>query len=215
MDDDLLHGRRLRHGLVGALLQRHFLAGTPALVLCDQDLALHVVQPVGQRFRREAAEDDGVRRADPRAREHRDRQLRDHAHVDPDRSTFLHAEFSERVREAHDLALKVGEADRPPLALRFAFPVVGNAIAVPRVNVTVDGVEAHVELPADVPLRVRRVPFVEGRERLEPGDTRSPLRFPELLPVPLVDVGLGICLPRELRVGGVAPLLQQHRVDRG
>ena len=68
--------------LVGGPLQRHGRAAPPRLVLRDQHLAAHVVQPVGERVGREAAEDDGVRRAEPRAGEHRDRRLGDHAHVD-------------------------------------------------------------------------------------------------------------------------------------
>ena len=60
-----------------------------------------------QRLRREAAEDDGVRRADPGAGEHRDRQLRDHRHVDRDPVALLDAELLERVGGLLDLAMEV------------------------------------------------------------------------------------------------------------
>src|SRR6266576_4480927 len=110
--DDILHRRRLRHGFVSVLLERHLLAGAPPLVLRDQERALHVVHTIRQGFAREASEDDGVRRPDARAREHRDRQLRDHAHVDADRRPLRDAEFLERVREAHDFALQIGKRDR-------------------------------------------------------------------------------------------------------
>ena len=85
-----------------------------------------------------------MRGAEPRAREHRDRQLGNHAHVDRDRRPLLDAEGFQRVREAHDLALQVGEGERAPLVLRLAFPVVGDPVAVAGLHMAVDGVEADV-----------------------------------------------------------------------
>jgi hypothetical protein len=70
--------------LVGGALERHRRAAPPRFVLRDEHLAAHVVHPAGEGVGGEAAEDDGVRRAEPRAGEHRDRQLRDHAQVDGD-----------------------------------------------------------------------------------------------------------------------------------
>ena len=98
------HARRAVERLVGVALERHLAALAPAGVLRDQDLALHVVEAVGERVGAEAAEDDRVRRAESRAGEHRDRQLRDHPHVDADRRALADAELLERVGEAHDLA---------------------------------------------------------------------------------------------------------------
>ena len=43
-----------------------------------------VVDPVSQRFRREAAENDGMNGADAGAGQHGDRQLRDHGQIDGD-----------------------------------------------------------------------------------------------------------------------------------
>ena len=63
--------------LVGVARERHLAALAPAAVLGDQDLALHVVEPVGERGGAEAAEDDRVRGAQPGAREHGVGQLRD------------------------------------------------------------------------------------------------------------------------------------------
>src|SRR5205814_1975122 len=80
----------------------------PRLVLRDQHLALHVLQPARERVGREAAEHDGVRRAEPGAGKHRDRRLGNHAHVDADRGSLAHAELAERVRELGDLAEDVG-----------------------------------------------------------------------------------------------------------
>ncbi len=160
-DDALLRDRRGGHRFVGDLLERHRRAATPRLVLRDQDLAFHVVHPARERVGGEAAEDDGVRRAEPRAGEHRDRQLRDHAHVDRDRRALLDAELLQRVREADDVALEVGVRDRARVVRRLALPVERDLLARARLDVPVDAVEADVELAAEVPLRVRRLPRVE------------------------------------------------------
>ena len=103
-DDDLADGRARLERLVRVPLQRDERAAPVALVLRQQDLAAHVVQPVGERLGREAAEDDGERRAEPRAREHRDREPRPHAHVDPDRRALADPERLEPVRRLHHLA---------------------------------------------------------------------------------------------------------------
>ena len=213
-DDRRLHPGRAVERLVGVALQRYLAALAPARVLGDQHLALHVVEPVGERVGAEAAEDDRVRRAEPGAGEHRDRQLRDHPHVDPDGRALADAERLERVREAHHLGLEVGEGDRPPLVLGLALPVVGDLVAEPRLDVAVDAVEADVELAAEVPLRVRQVPLVELGERLEPGDPLAALRLPELLEAALVDLRLRDRLGGELRRRRIPPLLEQERVDR-
>src|SRR5207237_1804844 len=83
-----------------------------------------------------------------------------------------------------------------------------------RYYMAVDSVEAHVQLPADVPLRVRQLPFEELRERLVPRDALAAVRLPELLEPPLVDIGLRVRLSGELRWRGVAALLEEERLDR-
>ena len=106
------HAGRVGHRLVRDALQRHRLAAPPRLVLGDEHLAAHVVHPVGQRVGREASEDDRVRRAEARAREHRDRELRHHPHVDRDRGALADADLLQRVRHPHDVALELGVGDR-------------------------------------------------------------------------------------------------------
>ena len=152
-----------------------------------------------------------MRRAEPRAREHRDGQLGDHPQVDRDRRPLAHTELLERVREAHDAALEVGVGDRLRVA-GLALPVVGDALAEPGLDVPVDAVEAGVQLPADVPLRVRRLPLAERLPGLEPGQPAG-LGAPELLEVALVDVRLHVRLGGELRGRRVAALLGEKRVD--
>ena len=159
---------RVGHRLVGGPLQRHGRAAPPGLVLRDQHLAAHVVQARRERVGGEAAEDDGVRRAEPRAGEHRDRRLRDHPHVDPDRGALPHAELLQRVRERDHLAQQVGVGQSRAVAVGLALPVEGDLVAAPRLDVAVDAVVRDVQLAAEVPLRVRQLPLVELRERLEP-----------------------------------------------
>ena len=101
-----------------------------------------------------------------------------------------------------------------PVALRLALPVVGDPVAEPRLDVAVDAVVGDVELAAEVPLRVRQLPLVELRERLEPGDALAALALPELLEVALVDVRLRDRERGELGRRRIAPLLDEDRLDR-
>ena len=97
----------------------------------------------------------------------------------------------------------------------LALPVERDLLARARLDVPVDAVEADVELAAEVPLRVRRLPGVELRERLEPREPLASLPLPELLERDVVDVRLGVRLRGEFGRGRIAPLLDEHRLDRG
>ena len=175
-----------RERLVGVLLEPDLLAAPVAAVGGDQDLGPAVVDPAGQRLGREATEDDRVRRPDPGAGEHRDRQLGDHRHVDRDPVAGLDAELLERVGRLADLALEVAEGQRPGVA-RLADPVVGDLVAEAALDVPVDAVVGDVELAAGEPLRERQVPFERRLERRRPVEPLArPLR-PERL-----EVGLGL-----------------------
>ena len=101
-----------------------------------------------------------------------------------------------------------------PLVLRLALPVVGDLGRRPGLDVAVDAVVGDVQLAADVPLGVRRLPLVELREVLEPRHALARLGLPELVEVPLVDLRLGVGLRGELRGRRVAPLLQEDRLYR-
>jgi hypothetical protein len=140
-------------------------------------------------------------------------QLGDHAQVDPDGRPLANAERLERVGEADDLALQVAKRDPAALALRLAFPEVRELVPVAGLDMPVDAVEANVELAAEVPLRVGRVPLVQRREGLEPRDAIAALALPERLPVLCVDLRLRVGLARELWIGRVTTLLEEHRVD--
>ena len=212
-DDHALDGRRRRDRLVCGAFQRHRRPATPRLVLGDQHLTAHVLQAPRERIGREAAEDDRVRRTEPCAREHRDGRLRDHPQVDPHRRALADAQLLEPVRELGHLSQELGVGQLPAVALGLAFPVVGDRVAAPRFDVLVEAVPGHVELAAEVPLGVRRLPLVQLRERFEPCDPLASFARPELVEVLVVDPGLSVRLRRELGRRRVAPLLEEQVVD--
>ena len=214
-DDRRLDRRRVGERLVGVLLEPDRLAAPIAAVGGDQDLGPAVVDPARQRLRREAAEHDRVRRPDPGAGEHRDRQLGDHRHVDRDPVAGLDAELLERVGRLADLALEVAEGQRPGVA-RLADPVVGDLVAQAALDVAVDAVVGDVELAAGEPLRERQLPFERLVERLRPVDPLAGALRPERLEVGLrlgVQVGGRVGLGGEGRVGREEPRLGEEVFD--
>jgi hypothetical protein len=119
----------------------------------------------------------------------------------------------ERVRAADHLSGQVGVGELAPVAVRLALPVEGDAVAVAGLDVAVEAVVGDVELAAEVPLRVREVPLVELRERLEPRHALAAFTLPERLEAVVVDRGLRVCLRGELGGRRVAPLLEEEGVD--
>ena len=98
--------------LVEGLLEPAGLAAPVAAVGGDDDLGLRVGDPVDQRLRGEAAEDDRVRGAEAGAGQHRDDRLGDHRQVEAHAVAGLHAERGEGVRGPAHLALQLGVGDR-------------------------------------------------------------------------------------------------------
>ena len=164
---------------------------------------------------REAAEDDGVRRAEPRAREHRDRQLGNHAHVDRDRRPLLHAELLQRVREADDVALQLRVGDRararpparPPSGRRPCRRCPASTCRSTQLKQTLS-----------VPPRNHFAYGGSHSYSLANGSnhvSRSrALALPERLERLVVDLRLRVRLRGELRRRRIAPLLEEHRLDR-
>ena len=113
-----------------------------------------------------------------------------------------------------DLAQQVGVGDRAAVAGGLALPVERDLVAAAGLDVAVDAVVGDVELAAEEPLRVRRLPLVELRVRLEPGDALAGLALPERLEVLVVDRRLRVRLRRELRRRRVAALLEEEVLDR-
>src|SRR5260370_291426 len=99
----------------------------------------------------------------------------------------------------------------PPVRRRTPERLTPGAAAI---DGAVDAVEAAVQLPAEVPLRVRRLPLVELGKGLEPGDALAALALPEVLERNVVDVGVRVRLGREVLGRWIGPLLEEHRLDR-
>ena len=121
----------------------------------------------------------------------------------------------QRVRELRRLALEVGEGDLAALVGGLALPVVRDLVAETRLDVAVDAVVRDVRLATEEPLRVRRLPLVELRERLEPGDALATFALPERVEVLVVDVRLRVRLRGEVLGRRVAAILGEDRLDRG
>jgi len=123
---------------------------------------------------------------DAGAGQQRRRQLGDHRHVDGDPIALRHAQALEGVGQLLDLGEEVGVGDVAGVA-GFALPVVGDAVAVAGVDVTVEAVVRDVQPAADEPLRERQLP-VEDRVPVPlPVEQLGGLAGPEAL---VVAVGL-------------------------
>ena len=155
------------HGLVGDRLEADDVAAAIAAVGRDEQPCLRVVDAIAQRLGAEAAEHDAVHGADARAREHRDRQLGHERHVDRDAVALPRAERLQDVGERGDLPMEIEVRQRPSIA-GLAFPDDRGLVAARSAHVTVEAVDAGVQLAADEPLRVRRLPVEHGRPRTRP-----------------------------------------------
>ena len=87
-------------------------------------------------------------RPQPRAGEHRHRQLRHHAHVDPDRRALLDPELLQCIGELDNVTLQIRKGNGALLIDRLAFPVVGDLVAATSFYMPVDAVVADVQLAA-------------------------------------------------------------------
>ena len=121
-------------------------AAPPAAVGGDHDLApcSRAIRS-RERLRREAAEHDRVRRADPRAREHRDRGLGDHRQVDRDEVARADAERGQRVRRLAHLAVQLAVGQHARVA-GLALEHERRLVLAPRRDVAIEAVHARVEL---------------------------------------------------------------------
>ena len=124
-----LDRRALLQRVIDILLELDNLPATPSAVGGDTDFRFGVVDPIGQRLRREAAEDHRMNRADSRARQHRDRRLRHQRHVDRDAVAVLDAEALERVGSIGPLRRRASgrsaRASRPARLPKSARPCCG------------------------------------------------------------------------------------------
>ena len=197
-------------------------AAAPASVRRQEHGGLRVVDPLADGVRREAAEDDAVGRPDAGAGEHGDRRLGHHGHVDGHAVPALDAPALEGAREAVDLAVEIPVREGARVA-RLSFPDEGGLGPPGGIDVAVEAVVGDVELAADEPLGVRRLPLEGLPPRLEPVELPG-----ETLPEPdgvlrglsvdggAVDVGaLGELLGRRILPLFLEEGLDGRGADRG
>ena len=82
---------------------------------------------------------------------------RDERHVDRDAIALVHAERLQHVGKRRHLAIEIVVGQRSAIA-GLAFPDDRRLVAASAANVPVDAVDRDVQLSADEPLRVRRLP---------------------------------------------------------
>ncbi len=184
VDDDAADAGTALDGLVDDLLELDGLAAAVADVLREDDAAVGVVDAVGDGVGREAAEDDRVHRADACAGEHRDGELRAHAHVNGDAVALLDSERLEDVGELLYLFEELGVGELADFGLSFedgfALPEQGDLVRAVAVSVAVDAVVREVELAAGEPFGVGAGAvehFFPGSEPVEFGSGLGPETF--------------------------------------
>ena len=164
----------------------HFAAAPPAAIGGHDQFATRVVDAIDQRRAGEAAEDDRVRRADARARQHRNRELRNQRHVERDAIAALNVRVFQNVRKLADFGVQLLISERARLA-GFTFPDQRGFVASPGGEMPVETVVRDIDLAADKPLGVRwvplqnRVPLLEPVKLLRPC---APRRLPDRRPLP-------------------------------
>ena len=188
--------------IIDILFERHDASATPGAVLGDHCFAGTVVDPISQTICAESTKDHRMGRSDAGTSEHRNDDLRHHAHVDGDGIPLGHPHLFETVGTAAHLRQKLLVTEGAGIT-RLTLPVKGDSVGVGR-DMTVETRLGHIERAADKPA-------VEGGlavvEYLVPGPAPEQLLCfldPESLGVCsglLVDLGAGIGIPGE-RFGG-------------
>src|SRR2546425_10640410 len=108
-----------------------------------------------------------MRGANPRAGEHRDRQLRNQRHVQRDAITFFHADLLQHVCKATDFSMQLLIGERSRVA-GLAFPNQSRFVTSPGSEMTVEAVVRDIDLAAGKPLRMRWLPLQYALPFLEP-----------------------------------------------
>ncbi len=189
------------HRTIHRFLEAQLAAAAQSLVGGHHQAGAGVEDAVADRLGAEAAEDDGMDRADAGAGEHGVGQLGDHRHVDADPVAPAHAVVAEDVGDPADLVFELAVGDVLVLSRLVLDPDDGVLIA-PLLEVAVDAVVAGVEAAAEVPpeIHVVVIVVVDRVPGVEPGDALG-LPGPE---------GLGIVEGQT-----VEPLVLLHRPDVG
>ena len=125
-----------------------------------------------------------MHRADSRARQHRNRRLRNHRQINNDPVPLRDPVPFEHIRESANLIMQLLVSQHPHLARlavvrRLPFPDQRGFIGDERAEMPVQAIRAQIELPAHEPFRKRRLPLQHLLPRLEPDQLRFGLLRPE------------------------------------
>ena len=202
-----------RQGLVHVRLERDALAAANAFVRRDDELRLAVADAPDQRLGREAAEHDGMDRADARAGEHRHRDLGNHRQVDRDPVAAPDAFGLQHVGEAAHALVQVAIGDRERFAGVVALPQDRGLVAA-RAQMPVEAVRADVELavlePADTQIIRVKARVLDLRVRADPVEPAPDIAPESFRLIARVPVGELVLAGRDARVLGE---LLRRRVD--
>jgi len=162
---------RPRERGVHARLVLDHTAGLETAARRDQERGAGVVDPHRELVRREAAEDDHVHGAQPRAGEHGDYGFGHHRQVDDDAVALADPQVAERPRERRHLVAQLGIRVAAPDVRHGGIVRERNLLAAAAVDVAVERQMAGVQDPARVPSFEPVVILAEDLARLrEPLD---------------------------------------------
>src|SRR6185437_730943 len=167
IDDYVLHVRAIFQRLVHRVFQTNFLAAAKSAIRGDNQTRAKIQNARLESLRRKSAKHNAVYDSKSRAREHRDRQFRNHRHVNDSRIARFVAARLQNIREAANKAMQFGVADWPLLA-RLTFPQNRDLVFVARVEMAIQAVVRNVRFSAREPFRIGRIPIKNARRFLEP-----------------------------------------------
>ena len=127
-------------------------------VLRDDGNRLRIVDAIHQRVGGKPAEHYGVRCSHTRTRQHRNRQLWRHPHIDRDAVALLHAQRLQHVGELLRLTMQllIGQGTNFP---GLALPDQGSFILTPGLHVAIQTIVRKIQLAADKPLGPGIIPL--------------------------------------------------------
>lgn len=122
-------GFRVGERFIHILLERHRTATTQPLVGGDHDARARVDDATGQRFRREAAEDDAVYRADAGTGQHGDGGFGHHGHIEADHVAAVNPLCFQDVGELAHFAVQLAVSEFAIFGRVVPFPDDGDLVA--------------------------------------------------------------------------------------
>ena len=153
---------------IDVLLERNDAAAPVAAIRRDDGGCAAIRNPIANAIRAEAAKDDGMNRADPRAGEHRDCRLRNGRHINDDAIAFADSVSLQDVGEAADFAMQL-LVGQDAFVAWLAFPDDRGLVPAWPLQMTIEAIFRDVQLSADKPFREGRLPFEDLFPRLLPG----------------------------------------------